>query len=132
MKLSDVRDAYQDLAAKASDIIRQLSLAGIALIWLFKSGDAKSPILETPLLRAALFIFLALLMDLTQYLVGTTTWFIYFRKKEKEGLPLDGETIAPEELNWPTWTLFYLKAAAMMTAYCGFIVPFLWSKFLST
>jgi hypothetical protein len=129
MKLSDVRDAYEGLSSKASDIIRQLSLAGIALVWLFKSGGASAPILDKPLLRAALFIFVALLIDLVQYLSGATIWFLYFRAKEKKGLTLDAETKAPEWLNWPAWTFFYLKAAAMLIAYCGYIIPFLVSKF---
>lgn len=76
MKIADAKAAYETLSGKASDIVRQLSLAGIALIWLFRAGPISSPILQGPLLRGALFIFLALSSDLLQYLVGTATWII--------------------------------------------------------
>jgi len=85
MKLSSAREAYEVLSAKASEIVRQLSIAGIALIWLFKSGSTTNPVLERGLLQAALFIFLAITLDFLQYLAGTVIWFMYFRHKEKRG-----------------------------------------------
>ena len=42
MKLEDVKNAYETLSGTASQIIRQLSLAGIALIWLFNIGTARN------------------------------------------------------------------------------------------
>lgn len=129
MKIADAKAAYETLSGKASDIVRQLSLAGIALIWLFRAGPISSPILQDPLLRGALFIFLALSSDLLQYLVGTATWIIYFRIKEKEGFGIDQEFEAPSWINYPTWSLFWVKAAFMVIAYFGFILPFLFKRF---
>jgi hypothetical protein len=131
MKLEDLRNAYESLSGRASEIIRQLSLAGIAIIWLFRSGTDTLPILDRELLRAALFIFLALFLDLLQYLSGTVIWFCYFRQKEKGGTEEAEDFLAPEWLNWPMWTLFGLKAIAMMIAYAWFIFPFLMSKFFT-
>ena len=130
MKLEDTRSAYETLSGKASDIVRQLSLAGIAVIWLFKSGTEGAPVLDKPLVRAALFIFLALLLDLLQYLLGSAIWFLYFRHMEKGGAKLDTEVEAPESLNWPTWFLFAAKAAMMLVAYICYIIPFLAAKFM--
>lgn len=129
MKLADTRAAYEALSGKASDIIRQLSLAGIALIWLFKSGTDSASVLDIHLLRAALFIILALFFDLLQYLSGTTIWFIYFRRKEKKGTTEEDEFRAPAHINLLPWTLFYLKVTLMLIAYAGYIIPFLLSKF---
>jgi hypothetical protein len=129
MKLGDARGAYEALSRKASDIIRQLSLAGIAIVWLFKSGAPSLPVLDRELLQAALFIFLALFLDLVQYLTGTVIWFAYFRHKEKAGTTEADDFLAPEWLNWPTWVLFDLKATAMVIAYAFFILPFLLRKF---
>ena len=36
MKLRNYRQTYYDYSGKASDIARQLSFAGIAIIWIFK------------------------------------------------------------------------------------------------
>jgi len=131
MKLSETRAAYEALSGKASDIVRQLSLAGVGLIWLFKTETGSAAILNIYLLRAALFIFLALFFDFLQYLSGTTIWFLYFRHKENEGTTEEDEFQAPTSLNWMTWTLFYLKATLVLIAYVIYIIPFLASKFAS-
>lgn len=131
MKLEDVRAAYEDLSAKASDIVRQISLAGVGIIWVFKSSAGGSLSLDPKLLRAALFIFVALLLDFFQYILGTTIWFLYFRYRELKGTKGNCEFLAPPSLNWPTWTLFYLKSVMMLIAYGCYIVPFLATKVVS-
>jgi hypothetical protein len=131
MKLEDARAAYETLSGRTSDIVRQMSLAGVGVIWIFKSTAGISISLEGPLLRAALFIFLALLFDFLQYLFGTITWFVYFRYKEKKGTKEGAEFRAPAQLNWPTWALFYLKSAMMVIAYVCYILPFLATKFVA-
>jgi hypothetical protein len=128
MKLEDVRAAYETLSGKASDIVRQISLAGVGIVWIFKSAG-NTPSLEGPLVKASFFIFLALLFDFLQYLLGTTIWFLYFRYKEKKGTKEDAEFLAPSQLNWPTWALFYLKSAMMLIAYACYILPFLALRF---
>jgi hypothetical protein len=129
MKLEDARDAYEALSAKASEIIRQISLAGVGVIWIFKSGSGASFVLDLPLLKAAFLIFLSLLFDLLQYVLGTTIWFLYFRHKEKQGTKAGAEFLAPPQLNWPVWVLFYLKSVLMLSAYVCYIIPYLASKF---
>jgi hypothetical protein len=131
VRLDDVKNAYETLSGTASQIVRQLSLAGIGLIWLFNIGTGAKPSLPHVLLQAALFIFLALFFDLLQYLLGTFSWFLYFRKKERAGTPPDREFLAPAWINWPTWFLFCLKAVCMLVAYLGFILPFLFSTFFA-
>jgi hypothetical protein len=131
MKLSYVRDSYEALSAKASEIARQLSLAGIAVVWVFKSGTDQAPKIDQHLLRAALFIVVALSLDFLQYLIGTTTWFIYFRKKENEVTQMEDEIRAPAWFNWPTWIFFYLKSLSLVIAYGGYLIPFLFWKFFA-
>ena len=129
MTLDDARGAYEALSGKASDIMRQLGLAGIALIWLFRVDSPKGPALDKRLLWAASFIFGAFIFDFLQYAFGATIWFRYFRHKENEGVDGDAQFKAPASLNWPTWTLFFLKGAAILVAYFGFIIPYLIRKF---
>jgi|SRR5450759_3328998 hypothetical protein len=131
MKLADARAAYESLSGLASQIIRQLSLAGIALIWLFKSGDNPPYVLDQRLLRAALCIFVALFLDLMQYLVGTLIWFLYFRYRERSGTTEASEFLAPPALNAPMWSLFAAKAVLMSAAYAIYIIPFLYSRFVA-
>jgi hypothetical protein len=127
MKLGDARQAYEGLSAKASDIVRQISLAGVGVIWVFKSGTTSFS-LDPLLLKAAFCIFLALALDFLQYVLGTTIWFVYYRQKENQGTKDDSEFLAPKQINWPTWTLFYLKSTLMLIAYGRYILPFLTSR----
>lgn len=129
MTLGDIRDAYQDLSSKASEIARQLSLAGVALVWLFKSGQPDSPKLAVPLVRAALFFFLALVLDFIQYLSGTAIWHAYFSHMEKKSVKLEDEVSAPVRLSWPTWITFYAKSLTVVFAYGWYVIPFLAQKF---
>jgi hypothetical protein len=133
LTIADTKSAYEVKSTKASDIVRQLSLAGIGLIWVFKVGEAKDAGISLGLLRGALFIFAALTFDLLQYLVGTVTWYLYFRRKEKErhsNTHFVDSFEAPEWINTPTWILFWLKAVALLIAYFVYIIPFLISKFV--
>ena len=98
MKLGDIRDAYEALSGKASETVRQLSFAGVALVWLFRSESSGVPGLDHHLVSAALLFFLALVLDFLQYLSGTVIWHIYFRRKEKLGVGLEDEVSAPEDL----------------------------------
>src|ERR1700730_13680664 len=101
MKLADARGAYESLSGKASDIVRQISLAGVGLIWVFKSSTGSFSLsLDPSLLKAAFFIFLALLFDFLQYMVGTVVWYLYYRHKEKRGTQENVEFLAPSQLNW--------------------------------
>lgn len=127
MKLVNARDGYESFSSKASDIVRQISLAGVGLIWIFKSGTGTALSLNPGLLKAAFFIFLALLLDFMQYIVGATIWFLYYRYKEKKGTAETDEFLAPEQLNWPIWGLFYIKCVMMLIAYACYIIPFLFS-----
>jgi hypothetical protein len=52
----------------------------------------------------------------------------YYRYKERRGTQENDEFLAPPQLNWPMWSLFYLKSAMMLVAYACYIIPFLASK----
>lgn len=118
------------LSGKASEIARQLCLAAIAVVWLFRIGSTPGPFVDQSLLRAAFFIFVALFFDFLQYLLGTVIWYGYFRYKERLGAEPDDQFLAPAWLNWPTWALFALKMVCTFIAYLFFIIPFLARRFV--
>ena len=135
MKLEDARDAYEGNSSTASQIVRQLALAGVALIWIFRVGGGEAPqsaasapvrvALDTELKHGVLFIIVALFLDLLQYIVGTFVWFAVFAFQESKGLREGSNFGASPKLNWPTWALFWMKIAALMIAYLMYILPFL-------
>lgn len=128
MNIGDVKSAYYDNSAKSSEIVRQLGLAGLALVWLFKmdhsDGTSEIPRL---MVAAAILIGFALTFDLVQYVLGTAIWGIYnFYKKSRA----DENTVfeAPWAINYPALAAFILKIIFIVAAY-AVIVVFLLRKF---
>lgn len=124
MKLKDSRESYYFYTGKVSDIVRQLGLAGIGLVWIFKVEASGRPVLHTDLLVAAKWIVIGLGLDLLQYAYGTLAWGIYNRWKENEGTGENDEFEAPPLINWPTIGFFSLKVGVILWAY-GYILRFL-------
>ncbi len=133
MKLADTRENYYAMSGKVSEIVRQLALAGIAVIWIFKRDVNGEVRVSRLLLVAGILIVLSLICDLLQYYVATRIWDEFNLRKEKElesGTPPPGTTPpeeydleevdfeAPDDINkWPKrffWWKFYLTAAGYM------------------
>lgn len=117
MKLKDARDAYYFYSGKASDVSRQLALAGIALVWIFKVGDATVLTIPADLMRPALAFVLTLLLDILQYGIGALIWGAFARQRERDSVGDDAEFLAPRQLNWPTVTLFWAKLILISVGY---------------
>ena len=127
MTLEKAREAYYTYSGKLSEITRQLSLAGIAVVWIFRTGDkpaagiAWSHSLLWPL---ALFVA-ALIGDMLQYAYASAAWGIFHRFKEEEihTLPLSAEEQANKDFKAPPWInyatdfLFWAKALAAFIGY---------------
>jgi hypothetical protein len=127
MKLSGIRDNYYFHSGKVSDIIRQMALAGVALIWVFKSdvqGQAKIP---NDLVPAAVLIFIGITLDFLQYVAGTLIWGIRARILENKGKQDDDIIPLPDWINYPALVFFWTKILTTVAAYLIFIC-FLWTK----
>ncbi len=117
MKLKDYRDTYYGLSAKASDVSRQLSFAGIAFIWIFKSEKGGSLSISPDLLWPALLFAGALALDLMHYVLGSLIWGVFARYREYKGNKDEDELDAPAYFNWPTLFCFWAKVIFVVTAY---------------
>lgn len=119
MKLSVARDAYYTHSAKASDVARSLAFAGIAVVWLFRTGEGVASRLDGKFLPAVLFLVFALAMDLLQYVSQTFVWGLYHRVKERKlgNLSDDPEVEPPGALNWAALVFFWGKLIFIGLAY---------------
>ena len=135
MKLQKYREDYYFFSGKVSDVSRQLALAGIALIWIFKTGEInKNLAIPSHLIYAAFCFALSLAADLLQYIVAAAIWGMIHRTKEKK-LKNQGANIETAELthsgrwNLPANILFWLKVSfviigyGILTSYIGSIFP---------
>jgi hypothetical protein len=129
MNLEKAQEAYDYFTVKASDLVRQLGFAGIALIWIFKGTINGREVVPPDLVPAAKWIAVALSLDLLHYVFGALIWGAYHRFKERQATP-KGETFeAPRMINWPTLACFWGKIVAVGLAYAR-IIPFLAARVL--
>jgi len=117
MKLESYRSAYYDLSGKASDVARQLALAGIALIWIFKLDNAGPLAIPVPLLLPAALFVVTLALDLLQYVFGALIWGAFNRYHESKGKKDDEDVLAPSYFNWPALFCFWLKLCTVLIGY---------------
>lgn len=133
MKLSDIQKAYDYFSGKASDIARQLSLAGLAIIWIFKKSDSVNPQIPANLILPFAIFVIAIAFDLLQYISGTIVWGGFHRFHERSweknnpgmDLPDDFPVTAPGQINWATDTFFILKLSSVSVGY-GLLLIFFW------
>lgn len=124
MKISDYRADYYFFTGKASEIVRQLSLAGIAVVWIFKSTDGTSFRLSTDLLIPSIAFLVSLGFDLAQYVVAATIWKKHYRSLEEQEIPAgtdrEEHDFGPhdEKQERPIAVLFWIKIAIASTAWC--------------
>lgn len=110
------RDTY---TSKASEITRQLGLAGIAVVWVFKIGQGAEYSVPGELIPPALMLITGLTLDLLHYVAGAALWQWYTKAAQSAGKK---EFAAPSWINIVTWTLFIAKIVAIVTAYIYLIV----------
>ena len=134
MKLSSARETYYYATGQISQITRQLALAGIAVVWLFKAGDGASFSLPDDLAIALITFIAALILDLLQYVMTAVIWGTYTWWKEKRFHRNDidpskdepaGALSPPDAINIPA--LLLLGAKCMALSVGGYyLLRYLW------
>ncbi len=119
MNFETTRATLDYYTGKVSEISRQLALAAIALVWIFKTDQPRGGMLiPQALYWPAACAIAALACDLFQYTYASIAWGQFNRRKEKEvGLNDKAEFYAPRWINWPSNIFFYLKLVLVMICY---------------
>ena len=119
MKLSDYRETYYEFSGKTSDIARHLAFAGIALVWIFKTGAAPTPKIPQELHIPTILLALTLAFDLLQYFAGTAIWgiFQWYQERKLENIKDDPELTTSSCFKSPQLFFFCLKVITVLWAY---------------
>ncbi len=119
MKLSDYQKTYYEFSGKTSDIARHLAFAGIALIWIFKTGAAPAHKIPQELHIPTILLALTLAFDLLQYVAGTAIWgiFQWYQERKLENIKDDPELTTPSWFKSPQLFFFCLKVITILWAY---------------
>lgn len=121
MKIKDARDISDFYSGKVSDIARQLALAGLAIVWIFKFDQQGIPKVPHLLLIPAALITLGLLCDFLQYVYGAVAWERYRDAKEHDVGP-DEDIFPKKSMTRPMDALFQAKVLLIFTAYAFLVV----------
>lgn len=124
MELSKYNEKANSFSKSASDIVRQLALAGIAIVWIFKN-DSKTDILPTELDKAVFCFIVTLALDFLHYFVMSLILKGFFRYHEQKGTV--GDILFKWYLNAPGYILYISKIIACSIAYY-FVLSFLLDK----
>jgi hypothetical protein len=119
MTIDDLWSDVRELTGKLSDIARQAAYAGLAVIWIFKTGEAAKYHLDRSLIWAGALLVLALAFDLAQYAANIALRWRHARHEEKSrGVDYKGKDITlPKSLNQVPYALFALKVALVAAGY---------------
>ena len=117
MEITKARDAYKYYTGKASDCNRSLSFAGIAVIWIFRTGEQDQPHLPKVLILALGLFAVSLAFDLLHYLVSSAIWGTFHRFKEKSIENENDDIQAPPWINWPGNFFFWMKFLYTIAGY---------------
>jgi len=124
--LSEFKQSYYEFTGLTSSSCRQLALAGIAIIWIFKTGAASGISIPSELLYPAIFFVISLAADLLQYFVASAIWGTFHRFKEKQherlALPPEFDVKAPYYFPWPQLLLFNVKVTCVLFGYTKLII----------
>lgn len=117
MKLSEIREAYEELSGSLSKFNRQLAFAGIGIIWLFRTSTENGTTIEQAMLTPVLCFVVSFAFDLLQYFWQSYAWYIYYWYKRGKGSHEEDEMNEPEWPNIIAWVFFTIKVCALIAAY---------------
>lgn len=118
MDLEDLRRDHDEFTGKASDVARQLAFAGIALVWIFRSGEGREASLPAALLFPTVLLVSALAADLLQYFLGSVVLGFYVAARERQLGPLSKKQFEnPAWLPWTADILWFVKCGLVIAAY---------------
>jgi hypothetical protein len=113
---------YRDYSKTASEITRQLGLAGLAVIWIFKTDQGGGKMVVPPqFFKPALLLIVGLTLDLSQYVLSAEIWRVHTRRTEKRALL---EFDRPAWLPWVQVMPYWLKILSVGGAYV-YLISFL-------
>jgi len=119
MKIDEGWNVYFERSAKVSDIVRQLGLSAIAVVWIFNPEKNR----VEPRLQATLYlIIVALACDLLQYVSASVAWGLHTKFQEHRGVDSNADYEVPNWLNWPATAFWVAKVVLVCIAYWKLIL----------
>lgn len=105
------RDYFSNQLSK---ICRQLGFAGLAIVWLFKTGEPSAQVIPLTLVLPSFLLVLALSFDLLHYFSGNLVLEYFTHQAQKNQ---QDNFVAPFWMNYPNRFFFYGKTLLIAISY---------------
>ena len=105
MKLNELVEDHQYCTKKLGDICRQLNFSGIAIVWIFSSGNTVNIATNDLFFNALLFYVFSFTFEITQYVYNVLFLHFYHRHKELE-FKADDSIKKPEDIDFEPHVLW--------------------------
>lgn len=118
MTNDEVWAQYKDYTRDVTEYSRKLGFAGAAICWFFKDANATFPAVILYALASLVIFFV---FDVLQGVTGALLIKWWVRREElknwRDHGTIQGEYNKPGWLDYPSFTFFLLKVAALMVAF---------------
>lgn len=115
MRLADIDAFLYETTSRVGATTRNLSLAGIGIVWVFKVEQNGSSYLPRDLVLPALFFVISIALDFFQYAYNAIAFGIVARlNRDKNG---DTDISLPSKITLPAFCMFYGKILSAVVGY---------------
>lgn len=116
-KLKEIKEDFYAFSSKTSDITRQLALAGIAIIWIFRITENDTIKLLPQTVQILKLLVLCLLFDFCHAFIPSFTYGFMTSIFKRNG-KVDDDVVEYNQL-WtiPEWAFFVIKIIFLVWAY---------------
>lgn len=129
MELKEYKNTSYKYTEKASEIARQMMLAGIGIIWIIRTDNSGLSLSDSELKWPLAIMAITLLVDFSQYLLGGAIWIRFYRNHESKGV--EGTADVKNDKPWRSEVLYwfyYIKFLLTIIAY-GLIIKVLFAYY---
>ncbi len=116
MKLKDYKESINFYSGKASELNRQFTFAGIAVVWIVSSAQSDILQLRNFIFPLVTFI-LSLFFDLLQYSLGYLIWRRFYRQQERSNILEEDDVSAPVSYDHLLNSIWGLKIVATLIGF---------------
>lgn len=126
--LEEAREHYYSHSGSASEVARNLALAGLAVVWIFKVTVGAVDKVPDDLVAPAALFAAGLGLDLLQYLFSAVLWGCFQRSREHfnnalraRGARVPERFLAPRWINWPGLACWTLKLVLIVAGHAALL-----------
>lgn len=120
--LEELKNDFYEFSRKTSENVRQLALAGVAIIWIFKIEVGGKIAIPNQLIDSLKFFIYTLSTDFLHAFIPSIIYGVYQTYLKSKGKQDKEAVHFPSYLTIPAWTFYILKIVFLLFAYIHILI----------